>query len=91
MAASRHFDQRYIIITVDQQLFCNMQNLISNIPEYQLKVIPRLGGLHISLNFLKIIGKHMSGCGLYDAWINSNILGEVAAKNDLAVKDTSSE
>ena len=33
----------------------------------------------------------MSGCGLYDTWINSNILGEVAAKKDLAVKDTPRE
>ena len=89
MAVSSHFEQSYTIITVDQQLFCKMHNLISNIPEYQLKVIPRLGGLHISLNFLKIIGKHMSGCGLYDAWIDSNILGEVAAQKVLAGKDYS--
>ena len=33
----------------------------------------------------------MSGFGLYDAWINSNVLCEVAAKKDLAVKDTSRE
>ena len=67
MAVSSHFEQKYTIITVDQQLFSKTHTLISNIPEFQLKVIPRLGGLHISLNFLKIIGKHMSACGLYDA------------------------
>ena len=31
----------------------------------------------------------MSGCGLYDAWIDSNVLGEVAAQNVFVVKDYS--
>ena len=89
MAVSSYFNQKYTVITVDQQLFCKMHTLISNTPGFQLKVIPRLGGLHISLNFLKIIGKHMSSCGLYDAWIDSKILGEVAAQKVLAGKDYS--
>ena len=89
MAVSTYFKQQYTIITVDQALFCKLHVLISNIPEFQHKVFPRLGGLHISLNFQRIIGQHMSGCGLYEAWIESNILGEVGAQKVLAGKSYS--
>ena len=67
LAISNHFGQEYTIITVDQALFCKLHTLISNIPEFQHKVFPRLGGLHISLNFQRIIGQHMSSCDLNDA------------------------
>ena len=49
------------------------------ISEYQNKLFPRLGGLHISMNFLKAIGEHMSGSGLKDVWVESNVLAEGAA------------
>ena len=29
-----------------------------SVPEYRNVLIPRLGGLHTSLNFLKVIGQH---------------------------------
>ena len=87
MAVSSHFGQKYTVITVDQQLFCKLHTLISNTPEFQHKVFPRLGGLHISLNFQRIIGQHMSSCGLFDAWIESKLLGEVAAQKVFAGKD----
>ena len=80
MAISSHFKQEHTVLTVDQQLFCKLHILISNTPEFQHKVFPRLGGLHISLNFQKIIGKHMSDCGLSEAWIESSLLGEVATQ-----------
>ena len=50
------------------------------IPEFNEKLIVRLSGLHISMNFLKVIGKHMSACGLYETWIESGLLGEGAAE-----------
>ena len=89
MAVSSHFGQKYTVITVDQQLFCKLHTIISNTPVYQHKVFPRLGGLHISLNFQRIIGQHMSSCGLFDAWIESNLLGEVAAQKVFAGKSYS--
>ena len=39
------------------------------------KLIPSLGGLHISINFLKAIGDHMDGSGLADMWLESGLLG----------------
>ena len=50
------------------------------IPDFNVKLIVRLGGLHISMSFLKTIGKHMAGSGLYEAWIESGLLGEGAAE-----------
>ena len=87
MAVSSHFGQKYTVITVDQQLYCKLHTLISNVSDFKDVVIPRLGGFHISLNFLKVIGQHMSGCGLLEAWIECEILGEVAAQKVFAGKD----
>ena len=89
MAISAHFEQEYTLLTVDQQLYCKIHPLISNTPEFQNKVFPRLGGLHISLNFQKILGKHMSDCGLHEAWIESGLLGEVATQRVSAGKEYS--
>ena len=50
------------------------------IPDFNVKLIVRLGGLHISMSFLKTIGKHMAGSGLYEAWIESGLLREGAAE-----------
>ena len=80
MSKSRHFGQQYTVITVDQALYCKLMELKWNVTDYEKKLIPRLGGLHISMNFLKAIGKHMAACGLYEAWIESDILGPGAAE-----------
>ena len=80
MSISHHFGQQYTVITVDQALYCKLMELKWIVTDYKTKLIPRLGGLHISMNFLKIIGKHMAACGLYEAWIESGILGPGAAE-----------
>lgn len=64
MAMSSHFGQEHTVITVDQALYCRLMQLKWSVPEYQNKLIPRLGGLHISMNCLKVLGDHMDGCGL---------------------------
>eukprot|EP00112_Aurelia_sp_Birch-Aquarium-sp1_P026470 Seg940.1 transcript_id=Seg940.1/GoldUCD/mRNA.D3Y31 product="hypothetical protein" protein_id=Seg940.1/GoldUCD/D3Y31 len=80
MSISHHFGQQYTVITVDQALYCKLMELKWIVTDYKTKLIPRLGGLHISMNFLKVIGKHMAACGLYEAWIESGILGPGAAE-----------
>ena len=74
MFVTEHFGQAYTVITVDQALYCKLMELKWKIPEFNKKLIVRLGGLHISMNFLKVIGKHMSGSGLYETWIESGLL-----------------
>ena len=80
MAISAHFNQEYTVITVDQALYPKLMELKWCSPEYQNKFFPRLGGLHISMNFLKAIGEHISGSGLKDVWVRSNVLEEGATE-----------
>ena len=63
MAISSRFGQEHIVITVDQALYYRLMELKWSLPQYQDKVIPRLSGLHVSMNFLKAIGDHM--CSIY--------------------------
>ncbi len=48
---------------------------------YKETVIPCLGGLHIAVNFLGVIGKHMEDSGLCDLWVEADVLGANAAQN----------
>ena len=75
MFISSHIGQEYTVITVDQALYYKLMELKWSIPEYQNRLIPRLGGLHISMNFLKAIGDHMSGSGLAEIWVESGLFG----------------
>ena len=68
MAISSHFGQEHTVLTVDQALYCRLMELKWSIPEYQDKLIPCLGGLHVSMNFLKAIGDHMNGSGQAGVW-----------------------
>ena len=52
-------------------------------------MIPRLGGHHISLNFLKALGQHMQNCGLAEIWIESGLLGPRTTEHVLEGKDYS--
>jgi hypothetical protein len=72
--------QQYTIITVDQALYCKLVELKWAIPEYREKLVVQLGGLHISMCFLKTIVDHMKGSGLVDSWIESGLLGPNAAE-----------
>ena len=72
--------QKYTAITADQALYCKLMELKWSVQEYQQKIIPRLDGLHVSMNFQRVIGEHINGCGLVKAWIESNLLGPVSAE-----------
>lgn len=80
MAISSHFGQEHTVVTVDQALYCKLMELKWCVEEYQVKLIPRLGGLHIAMNFLKTIGDHMAGCGIAEVWLESGLLGEGAVQ-----------
>ena len=80
MYVSSKPNQSYTVITVDQALYYRLIQLKFVVPEYKEKLIVRLGGLHISMNFLGVIGNHMSGSGLTEAWIESNLLGPLKAE-----------
>ena len=81
MHISAALQQQYTVITVDQALFCKFVERKWAIPEYQKKLVIQLGGLHISMCFLKVIGNHMIGSGLVEAWVESGLLGPNASKH----------
>ncbi len=79
--------QTYAVITVDQALFPLLMELKWNVPQYKDVLIPRLGGgLHISMNFLKILGQHTQDSGLADAWVESGILGPISTEKAMSGK-----
>jgi len=81
--------QHHVVLTVDEALYCKLMELKRAKDEYQNFLIVRMGGLHISLNFLKVIGKHLQSSGLLEAWIESKILGPGTAELVLAGKGKS--
>ncbi|KAJ8886123.1 hypothetical protein PR048_012332 [Dryococelus australis] len=74
----------HIVITVDETLYCRLVELKWSVPEYQEKLIPCLGGLHISMHFIKAIGQHTGGSGLAEVWLKSGLLGQGAVERVLA-------
>ena len=75
MAISSRIWQEHTVITVDQSLYYRLMELKWSLPQYQDKLIPRLGGLHVSMNFLKAIGDHMNGSGLDVVWGRWDCMG----------------
>lgn len=78
--------QNYIVLTVDEALFGKLLELKWTKEEYSGCLVVRLGGLHTSLNFLKVIGQHMQSSGLLDVWVESQALGPRTAEQVLAGK-----
>ena len=73
VSVSRHFGQRFTVITADQPLYSRGKELVWANDENYSNVIFRMGGLHVCFNFLKAIGQHMESAGLDYVWIESGV------------------
>ena len=60
---------------MDEALYPKLLELKWSGEEYKDMLIPCLGGLHIAMNFLCVIGRHMSESGLSELWIGYDLLG----------------
>lgn len=69
MHISEKLGKKYTVITVDQALYFKLMDLKWSVPRYKDSVFPRLGGLHIAMNFMKCIGDHMNGSGVHEIWV----------------------
>ena len=87
MQVAESFNQKHVVLTVDQALFPLLMELKWMLPDYKDTLIPRLGGLHTSMNFLKVLGQHIQDSGLPTIWIDSGILGPRTIERALAGKD----
>ena len=54
-----------------------------HVPEYQEFLIPRMGGLHTVMNFIKVIGQHIDSSGIVEVWFESGVLGPKVAHHVL--------
>ena len=61
---------------VDEVLYPKLLELKWSVEEYKDMLIPCLGGLHIAMHFLGVIGRHMSESGLIEPWIGCDLLGK---------------
>ena len=78
--------QHHVVLTVDEALFCKLTELKWAKPEYQGFLIVKLGGLHIALKFMEVIGKHVQSSRLLEAWVEGKLLGTNTAEKVMAGK-----
>ena len=79
--------QTYVVLTVDEALYCKLMMLKWTTADYQESLIVRRGGFRTIKNFLKILGRHMQSTGLLEVWTESNLMGQKTAENVMAGKD----
>ena len=83
---AKSMDQQHIVLTVDEALYPKLLELKWSVEEYRDVLIHCLGGLHISINYMGVIGRHMSDSGLRELWVECDNLGANAAQNVMGAK-----
>ncbi len=76
LRVAKSMEQQHVVLTVDEALYPKLLDLKWSVEEYKDMLIPCLGGLHIAMNFLDVIGRHMSESGLSELWIGYVIFWE---------------
>ena len=71
---------------MDEALYPKLLELKWSVEGYKDVLIPCLGGLHIAMNFLGVILRHMSESGLSELWVGCDLLGANAAQHAMAGK-----
>lgn len=73
---ARKLEVSHTVITFDQAIYFKAKEIQWLRPDECSHYVIRLGGFHVMLNFLKVIGQHMEHSGLNDVWLESNLYGE---------------
>ena len=71
--------QKHSVITFDLAIYSKAKEIQWRQHEEFKDTILRLGGFHIALNYLAVIGKMFQDSGLYDIMVESEIYGSHAA------------
>ena len=77
--------QPYVVLSADEALSCRLMELEWS--QNYTFLFPRLGSLHSSMNFMKVIGQHFDSYGLIELWTESGLLGGKTSERVLAGKD----
>ena len=67
-----------IDLVVDQAIYTKVVEILANKIYIDLKnfIVLRMGGFHIALTFIAVIGKQSSDAGLKDLIIESDVFGK---------------
>lgn len=68
-------NQKDVVITFDQAIYSKAKQIMWRYPEEFPDTLIRLGGFHIALNFLAVLGKRYQGSGIEDLLIESGTYG----------------
>ena len=80
---AKNFAQKHTVITFDEPLYAKAKELIWSNPGAYKNVILRLGGFHIALDFLKVIGSRFNCSGLEECWVEAQLFGRNTAEKAL--------
>ena len=73
---AKSINQKHVVLTVDEALYPELK---WSVEDYNEVLIPCLRGLHVAMNFLGVIGRHMNDSGLVEVWVESDLLSTNAA------------
>ena len=79
-------DQRNSVITFDLAMYMKAKEVHWRFPEEFKNTVIRMGGFHIALNFLAVIGKRFRDSGLEDLLVESGMYGGNTASASLKGK-----
>ena len=69
------FDQKDVVISFDLAIYSKAKQIIWKYPDEFPDTLIRLGGSHITLNFLAVLGKRYQSSGIEDALVESGAYG----------------
>eukprot|EP00058_Branchiostoma_floridae_P009808 XP_002595296.1 hypothetical protein BRAFLDRAFT_128105 [Branchiostoma floridae] len=78
-AMMKHLDQEDSVITFDLAIYSMAKEIQWRLPEEFSDTVIRLGGFHIALNYLSLLGKQYKGSGLDDLLLESGVYGSNTA------------
>ena len=72
----------HVAQSVDEDLYPKLMELKWSVDQYKDILIPCLGGLHIAMNFLGVLGRHVVESGVCELWVECDVLGANAASSE---------
>ena len=87
----KHLQQSTAVITFDLAIYSNAKEIHWRYPEEFQNLVIRLGGFHIALNYLALIGKMFQESGLEDVSIESGLYGSSSTMAVLQANRTTGE
>ena len=69
------FDQKDVVVSFDLAIYSKAKQIIWKYPDEFPDTLIRLGGFHITLNFLAVLGKRYQSSGIEDVLVESGAYG----------------